>query len=471
MKQRIENYGDFISRIYRKPGYSKSVTFQVTDACNLACKYCYQINKGTRRMSFETAKKFVDLLLSGEKGVDAYVGPENSKAVILEFIGGEPFLEIDLIDKIVDYFREQAIMMKHPWADNFCISICSNGVLYRDPKVQAFLEKNKHRLSFSVTIDGNKELHDSCRVFPDGKPSYDIAWDAASDWMNRGYYMGSKITIAPGNLKYLNQAIDSIIANGYDEIFANCVFEEGWTQEHAKEFYRQLKELADKMIQYDGKIYCSLFEEIFFKPKDPEDTQNWCGGNGVMLACDPDGKLYPCLRYMESSLGKDQPGVIIGSVDEGIGQCERHKNCIECIQAIDRKTQSTDDCYYCPLAEGCSWCQAYNYQFSGNFHTRATFICEMHKARALANVYYWNKLYEKLDLDHYIELYCPKEWALNIIDESEWDMLCGLVDKQKNAGKDKKILAQCSNPCSDNGYKAMKKQYADFTFKDIPEHK
>ena len=39
---------------------SKSVTFQVTDACNLACTYCYQINKGTRKMSFETAKKFVD---------------------------------------------------------------------------------------------------------------------------------------------------------------------------------------------------------------------------------------------------------------------------------------------------------------------------------------------------------------------------------------------------------------------------
>lgn len=60
-------------------------------------------------------------------------------------------------------------------------SICSNGVLYRDEKVQAFLRKWANRLSFSVTIDGNKELHDSCRVFPDGSPSYDIAVDAASD--------------------------------------------------------------------------------------------------------------------------------------------------------------------------------------------------------------------------------------------------------------------------------------------------
>ena len=39
-----------------------NITFQVTDSCNLACTYCYQHNKGTRMMSFETAKKFIDNL-------------------------------------------------------------------------------------------------------------------------------------------------------------------------------------------------------------------------------------------------------------------------------------------------------------------------------------------------------------------------------------------------------------------------
>jgi len=214
-RRELEQYQDRIARLYpelRKEDddgnlssktLSRTITFQVTDACNLACSYCYQINKGKRKMTFETAKKFIDLLLSGDKGMKSYVSPEFSPAIIIEFIGGEPFLEIELIDKICDYFFHECIRLDHPWATMHMFSICSNGVLYSDPRVQKFLTKHKDNVSFSITIDGNKELHDSCRVFPDGRPSYDIAVAGAMDWMRKGYYMGSKITIAPGNLEYL----------------------------------------------------------------------------------------------------------------------------------------------------------------------------------------------------------------------------------------------------------------------------
>jgi len=63
----------------------------------------------------------------------------------------------------------------HPWLLRHKISICSNGLLYFEPKVQAFLEKYKNRLSFSISIDGNKELHDSCRLDLEGKGTYDRA--------------------------------------------------------------------------------------------------------------------------------------------------------------------------------------------------------------------------------------------------------------------------------------------------------
>ena len=88
---------------------TRTVTFQVTDACNLACTYCYQINKKTRKMKFEDAKLFIDKLLSGEDGFDSYVNPRISPGIIIEFIGGEPFLEVELIDKIVDYFKLRTI--------------------------------------------------------------------------------------------------------------------------------------------------------------------------------------------------------------------------------------------------------------------------------------------------------------------------------------------------------------------------
>jgi sulfatase maturation enzyme AslB (radical SAM superfamily) len=56
-------------------------------------------------MSFETAKKFIDMLLDSETEEDnPYINIENSPGLIIEFIGGEPFLEIELMDQITDYF-------------------------------------------------------------------------------------------------------------------------------------------------------------------------------------------------------------------------------------------------------------------------------------------------------------------------------------------------------------------------------
>lgn len=461
----FEHYQDFIARLYPQDHpaddelvLTRSATFQVTDACNLACKYCYQINKGVRRMPLDVAKKFVDLLLTGEKGMSDYLSVDTSPAIILDFIGGEPLLEVELIGQIVDYFQERAIELNHPWADNFIISICSNGVLYFDEKVQEFFSKRKYRTSFNVTIDGNRELHDSCRIFPDGSPSYDLAVAAVKDWVAQGGYMGSKITIAPENLEYLTDALQHMLDLGYAEINANTVFEEGWTQEHAKRFYVKLKEAADVLLKDENlDVYCSLFEERFFKPKEIDDVQNWCGGNGAMISCDPDGYIYPCIRWMESSLGSDQPAVRIGDVWNGMGSCGgcEYQKCLECVCGIDRRTQSTDDCYYCPLAEGCAWCQAYNYQFSGNFHTRATFSCEMHKARALANVYFWNKYYEKINSREWFKCWVPEEWALQIIDEAEYRMLLALESEQQQRA------IVCSNNVDSKTFDACSKQWSD----------
>lgn len=433
----IEQFQDKLARLYPDlPGevnghkqLTRNVTFMVTNDCSLRCKYCYETHKGHDYMPVEIGKKFIDLLLSGEKGFSDYVDPSFSKGVILEFIGGEPFLAIDLIDQLVEYFKAKAIEMQHPWAANYMLSICSNGVAYFDPKVQAFLEKNKNRISFSVTIDGDKELHDSCRVFPDGVTgSYDVAVAAAKDWMDKGYYMGSKITIAPGNLPFLKKAILHMVDLGYNEINANCVYEKGWEQEHAIEFYKQLKEIAQYWNDNDlvETHYLSLFEEGFFKPKDETDLQTWCGGTGDMLAVDWRGYLYPCIRYVDTSLGTEREPIIIGDVDNGLAQRQCEKDCIACMRKINRRTKMTDECFYCPIAAGCSECAAYNYQVTGSMDSHVTFICEMHKGRALANLYFWNTYYRRKGRHDRMECHVPKEWALNIISEDEYNMLLDL---------------------------------------------
>lgn len=439
--RRFEQYQDMIARLYPelsqpsedgKPHLSRTVTFQVTDKCNLACTYCYQINKGERAMKLGDAKKLIDMLLDGDDRVKDYINPIISPAIIIEFIGGEPFLQAKLIEQICDYFVDSAIERCHPWATKYMFSICSNGTLYFNDDVQHFLKKYGDHLSFSVTIDGNKELHDACRIFPDGSPSYDLAIAAAQDWVKRGGEMGSKITISPNNLDYMNKAIIHMVELGYDDINANTVYEKGWTLDDAKKYYKLLKEIADYWNDNDlvESHYLSLFVESFFRPKSEEDNQNWCGGTGTMLSMDPDGYLYPCIRYMESSVGNDVPPLRIGSVNEGIGQTKCTRDCINCLNNITRRTQSTDECYYCPIAEGCSWCSAYNYQVHGTPDKRATFLCDMHKARALANSYFWNSYYRKNNINKRFHIFCPDDWALTIISKEELDMLKSLEKEE-----------------------------------------
>jgi uncharacterized protein len=51
---------------------------------------------------------------------------------------------------------------------------------------------------------------------------------------------------------------------------------------------------------------------------NPEDNENWCGGTGSMIAIDWKGDIFPCLRYMESSLGENVPPFIIGNLKDGV---------------------------------------------------------------------------------------------------------------------------------------------------------
>ena len=143
----------------------------------------------------------------------------------------------------------------------------------------------------------------------------------------------------------------------------------------------------------------------------------------MMLACGTDGRLYPCLRYLETSVGDDVEPMVIGTVEDGIGIGKKHKSCIDCLQCVDRKSQSTDECFYCPIGQGCGWCTALNYQETGSPNKRLTHICETHKAASLANVYFWNKYYQKQGEDKHFEMHCPKEWAVPIIGEDEYAML------------------------------------------------
>ena len=122
-----------------KEGTAQTLTFIVTEDCNLRCSYCYITHKSSnKKMSFEVAKKFIDYVLSEEM-----IRP---KGVILDFIGGEPLLEIKLIDQICDYFKLKTYILNYEWYWDYRINITTNGINYASKDVQNFIKKNQGKL-------------------------------------------------------------------------------------------------------------------------------------------------------------------------------------------------------------------------------------------------------------------------------------------------------------------------------------
>jgi len=423
-----EMYSKFTEEVWTEQNV-RNITLVLTEDCNLACTYCYQHGKNQVTLTKDKAKEIVEFLLTSDGLVD-YIDPEEHICVILEFIGGEPLLNIETMDYFIDYFKYRAMELDHPWAYNYMVSMSSNGTLYLSDKFQKFLSKNKNRVYVGMTIDGNKELHDSCRVYKDGRGSYDDVVKSVRKWVKDFPDPSTKVTLAPENLDYLVESLTHLWDLGIFSIPANAVYEDVWTKKDATKFYYRLKELADVIIEralYEYK-HTSLFKESYGFPMSSDDDKNWCGGDGSMLAFGHDGKIYPCLRYMKYSLGnKDREALSIGNIVDGIDKKGTNEK-LECLQCLTRKGQSTDECFNCPIATGCSWCSAFNYDVYGRVDKRTTFHCDMHKAQTMGNVYYWNKLYKTLNIEDKFKMHIPKNWALEIIPEEEYNMLMKMED-------------------------------------------
>ena len=370
----------------------KIITFIVTKDCQLACKYCYLVGKNTNeRMSFEIATKAINYIIGNEN-----LFPNES--VAFEFIGGEPFLEIDLIDKICDYIKKELYRLNHRWFNDYVFGFTTNGLNYGSEKIQRFIEKNKSHLNIGITIDGTKKKHDLNRVYKNsGKGSYDDVVKNIPLYVTQFQQANTKVTISSADIPYITESVLHLYELGIHTIHINCVFENVWKDGDDILFESQLVQLADAII--DNDLYknheCSFFNEKIGKPLDPVlRNNNWCG-SGKMLSIDAAGNFYPCTRFAQYSL-RDKEAWIIGNVNDGIDQ-----NKLRPFLTLDRCTQSTPECVNCEVAEGCAWCQGENFD-AAQTHTvfeRATAICKMHKARVRANNYYWNKLYRKLELE------------------------------------------------------------------------
>ncbi|NNU78605.1 radical SAM protein [Clostridium estertheticum] len=138
----------------------------VTEDCNLRCKYCYLSeaydytrNRTSKRMTFDIAKKALDYYF---RLIEEYRYRKPNKKANINFFGGEPLIEFDLMKKVVDYAKKHA-----PTEVNF--NITTNGYLLND-SISDFLVENNFYIS--VSLDGSKENNNK-RVLENNVETFD----------------------------------------------------------------------------------------------------------------------------------------------------------------------------------------------------------------------------------------------------------------------------------------------------------
>ena len=123
----------------------RMLVLSLTGACNLACRYCYASEQDSGTMTWETARRAIDLAAAGAP-------------FILQFSGGEPLLALPLLRRIVDYVRTNRIQAR--------MDLQTNGTLLTE-ETAAFLRSA--RIGIGVSLDGRPAVHDALRCYPDGR--------------------------------------------------------------------------------------------------------------------------------------------------------------------------------------------------------------------------------------------------------------------------------------------------------------
>lgn len=345
-----------------RPKNPLRLTFHISSACNLRCTYCYQKVKNTKVLSFDNAKKFIDEIIKMKLGMTSklecyFVDKDRvfNQGVELDFLGGESTLFIGLIEQITDYFFKCVIENKlTDWLIDSVVTVETNGTTYFDKTVNNFFVKYKHKLQLPITIDGCRECHDQCRVYPDGRGSYDNVIDSIKASVELlGEYPNTKLTFCKENMKYIKQSIENMVNLGYKKFRASFNISSQLTEEDSDQYYNCLKEAADYIIDNNVDV---TFTPFFAKFNQDLSRGN-CGLFGDQMCIDWNGDLYNCFRFCESSLGdKKHP---IGNVNNGITDKEFIK------QYINSETEWEDTCKNCPISKGCEECPADNYFING----------------------------------------------------------------------------------------------------------
>ena len=226
----------------RKP-VIKALCLHIAHDCNLGCKYCFagegEYHGDRSLMSFDIGKKAIDFILQNSG---------NRKNLEVDFFGGEPLMNFEVVKQIVEYARS----VEKDYNKNFRFTITTNGVLLND-EIEQYINENMYNVVLS--IDGRKEVNDLMRPARNGKGSYDLILPKykkiAESRNQENYYVRG--TFTRNNLDFAKDVIH-LVDEGFKQISMEPVVsaEEApysLKEEHLPILFEQYEELARHLIQ------------------------------------------------------------------------------------------------------------------------------------------------------------------------------------------------------------------------------
>ena len=360
-------YKDYVIDFKKRQTVVKALCLHIAHDCNLACKYCFaeegEYHGRRALMSFEVGKKALDFLIANSG---------SRKNLEVDFFGGEPLMNWQVVKDLVKYGREQEKLHNK----KFRFTLTTNGVLLND-EVMEFC--NKEMGNVVLSVDGRKEVHDYMRPFRKGAGSYDLIMPkfekfAESRNQDKYYVRG---TFTHHNLDF-SQDVLHLADLGFKQISVEPVVaadteEYAIREEDIPQILEQYDILAKEMIkrEKEGKGF-NFFHFMIDLTGGPcvYKRLSGCGSGTEYLAVTPWGDFYPCHQFV----GEEQ--YLMGNVDEGITKPEIVKDFGRC------NVYTKPDCKDCFARFYCSGgCAANGYHFGGDIRGNYKIGCELQRKR------------------------------------------------------------------------------------------
>lgn len=356
----VLDVADRTIKIMKKELNDRFVTLTLTNMCNLNCTYCYEVNKSNRKMSFETAKSIIDSEFQN--------GIEKDLFLHFSLFGGEPFLEFDLICKIVDYIEKN-----YSNYHKYNIDITTNGTLVHG-EVQEWLKEHKKAVYCALSLDGTKEMHDTNRSNSFDKIDLDF-------FLSMYPKQSIKMTISQETLPKLAEGVIYCSEKGFD-IFCNLAYGIDWSnKDNISILNNQLAILIDYYLNNPDVKPCSMLSDQIFQlgmDYPNSNVKKWCATGDKMASYDTDGKKYPCQFFMPLSCGEEK--------SKKAKEFEFYDEIP--VDLLDEK------CRNCIVNRACPTCYGSNYVSTGSLYKKEDNYCILTKNILFARSFFHAKLWE-----------------------------------------------------------------------------